>query len=246
MSYKRHNQREYQIPIRRQNIKSSLHGRGCQKRYPGINVARQVFEERSARSRGQDLVRVAQIAPSVQVWLKDPSRWDLPNVDTPDARRIFEHRSTREKAQDLARRARKTKNIELWAGNVNRYDFDNIDTPPEGKHIRRFKVMPKEEGKKLELKRTESKKTEEKKHTLPSKEEILQRAQEMHKEELVKGGLPALSAEESELKESGTFEEARTDLMRGEKSKADAQIEGYIHDLNSELEPMGYRVVEID
>jgi hypothetical protein len=34
--------------------------------------------------------------------------------------------------------------------------------------------------------------------------------------------------------------------MRGEKSKADAQIAGYVHDLNSELEPMGYRVVEID
>jgi hypothetical protein len=194
-----------------------------------------------------DLLKMAEIAPNVSAWLKCPNRLDLPGLDTPNAALVFSHRSKRSQAQDLARAAKKKVPVEVWIGDPSRFDVKGVDTPGSQKpKPRRFKVVEKEIGKKLELKRAESKKTEEKKHTLPSKEEILQRAQEMHKEELVKKGLPALSAEESELKESGTFEEARTDLMRGEKSKADAQIEGYVHDLNSELEPMGYRVVEID
>jgi hypothetical protein len=247
MSYKRHNQREYQIDVRRQNFRGSLHGRGGQKRYPGINVAKEAFEARSKRSKTQDLLKMAEIAPNVTAWLKCPNRLDLPGLDTPDATMIFARRSKRSQAQDLARAARRKVPVEVWIGDPSKVDLQGVDTPGSKKpKPRRFKVVEKEEGKKLELKRIESKETEEKKHTLPSKEEILQRAQEMHKEELVREGLPALSAEESELKESGTFEEARMDLMRGERSKVDAQIEGYVHDLNSELEPMGYRVVEIE
>jgi hypothetical protein len=244
VSYQKRRQAQYQIDVRRSQGIKGLAAR--KKGYPGINFAKEIFEGRSERSKGQDLVRLAQIAPSVTIWLRDPSRWDLPGIDTPNAQRIFEHRSTRQKAQDLARRARKTKNIELWAGNVNRYDFDNVDTPARGKHVRRFRVMEKEEDKKQELKKTETKKTEEKKHTLPSKQQIIERAQELHMQKEVKQGLPAISAEESELKESGEFEKARSELMRGEKSKADAQIESYVHDLNSELEGMGYRIVPID
>jgi hypothetical protein len=33
--------------------------------------------------------------------------------------------------------------------------------------------------------------------------------------------------------------------MRGEKSRADIQIEEYVHNLNSELEPLGFQVVPI-
>lgn len=245
MSYQKRRQAQYQVDVRRSRGK----GLAARKRgYPGINFAKEIFEGRSERSKAQDLVRLAQIAPDVTIWLKDPSRWDLKGVDTPQAARIFEHRTTRQKAQDLARRAKKTKNIELWAGNVNRYDFGNIDTPARGKHVRRlrrFRVMEKEQAKQ-ELKKAETKKTDEKKHTLPSKQQIIERAQELHMEKEVKEGLPAISAEESEFKESGEFEEARSELMRGEKSKADAQIESYVHDLNSELEGMGYRIVPID
>jgi len=247
MSYKRRNQREYQIDVRRQNIRSSLHGRGGQKRYPGINVAKEAFEARSKRSKTQDLLKMAEIAPNVSAWLKCPNRLDLPGLDTPDAAMIFARRSKRSQAQDLARAARRKVPVEVWIGDPSRVDLQGVDTPGSKKpKPRRFKVVEEEEGKKLELKRAESEKTGEKKHTLPSKQEIIERAQQIHMEKEAKQGLPTISAEESELKESGEFEEARADLMRGEKSKADAQIEGYIHDLNSELEPMGYRVVEID
>jgi hypothetical protein len=59
-------------------------------------------------------------------------------------------------------------------------------------------------------------------------------------------GLPAITPEESELKESGAFEEARAELMRGEKSKADAQVEQYVHDLKGELEPLGFTIVPLE
>jgi hypothetical protein len=244
MSYKQQNRRQYQKDIRRQSVKGSLHGRGNRKRYPGINVAREAFEARSERSKGQDLVRLAQIAPNVQIWLKDPSRWDLPNVDTPDAQRIFEHRTTRQKAQDLARRARKTRNIELWMGNINKMDLQGVDTPVKGKRVRRFRIMEKEEAKKILLEEKVKEKRESTRK-LPTKEEILERAQERFQEKQAKEGLPAITAEEQELKESGLFEVARAELMRGEKSKADAQIEEYVHNLNSELEPLGFQVVPI-
>jgi hypothetical protein len=125
-------------------------------------------------------------------------------------------------------------------GDPSKVDLQGVDTPGSKKpKSRRFKVVEKEIGKKLELKRV----TEEKKQgrKLPTKAEILERAQESHKVELVKHGLPVISAEEKELEESGMFEEARVDLMRGEKSKVDPQIEAYVHDLNGELEPLGFQ-----
>jgi len=245
MSYQHRREKTYQIQMRRSQGIKGLAAR--KKGYPGINFAREIFEGRSERSKGQDLVRLAQIAPSVTIWLRDPSRWDLPGIDTPNAQRIFEHRSTRQKAQDLARRARKTKNIELWAGNVNRYDFDNVDTPARGKHVRRFRVMEKEEAKKQELKRSESEKAKEKKagRHLPTSEEITERATELFQEKQTKAGLPNISPEKSELAEAGLLQIAREDLMRTE-SKVDSQVLEYVHNLNSELEPMGFRVVEID
>jgi hypothetical protein len=238
MSYKREHRRQYPIDAKRQSVKGSLHGRGVQKRYPGINLAKQVFAEKSKRSQTQDLLKMAQIAPNISAWLKCPNRLDLPGLDTPDAALVFAHRSKRSQAQDLARAARQKVPVEVWIGDPSRFDIKGVDTP-SSKKPRRFKPVPKEDAKKIEAEKKQGRK-------LPTKGEILERAQAIHKEELVKQGLPAISAEEGELKESGTFEEARVDLMRGEQSKADAQIEGYIHDLNSELEPMGYRVVEID
>lgn len=188
-----------------------------------------------------DLLKMAEIAPSVSAWLKCPNRLDLPGLDTPNAALAFSHRSKRSQAQDLARAAKKKVPVEIWIGDPSKVDLKGIDTPGSRKSKpRRFKPVLKAEAEKIEA---EKKKQGQK---LPTKAEILERAQEIHKEKEVKQGLPALSAEESELKESGEFETARTDLMRGEKSKADAQIEGYVHDLNSELEPMGYKVVEID
>jgi len=238
MSYKQRKQQGYQIDIKRQSVKGPQ-TRGVHKGYPGIRVAQEAFESRSQRAKTMGLLKMAEIAPSVSAWLKCPNRLDIPGLDTPNAALVFSHRTRRSQAQDLARAAKKKVSVEVWIGDPSRFDVKGVDTP-RGQKPRRFKPVPKAEAEKIEA---EKKKQGRK---LPTKAEILERAQEIHKEKEVKQGLPALSAEESELKESGEFETARIDLMRGEKSKADAQIEGYVHDLNSELEPMGYKVVEID
>jgi hypothetical protein len=247
MPYQRHGEQSYEIESRHARGPSGTlkrKGFGSKGRYPGINMAKQVFAEKSQRSRTQDLLKMAEIAPSVEAWLKCPNRLDLPGLDTPDAALVFSHRSKRSQAQDLARAARRKVPVEIWIGDPSKVDLQGVDTPGSKKpKPRRFKVVEKEEGKKLELKRATEEKKEGRK--LPTKAEILERAQELHKVELVKQGLPVISAEEKELKESGTFEEARADLMRGEKSKADPQIEAYVHDLNGELEPLGFQVVPI-
>jgi hypothetical protein len=185
---------------------------------------------------------MAEIAPSVSAWLKCPNRLDIPGLDTPNAALVFSHRSKRSQAQDLARAAKKKVPVEVWIGDPSRFDVKGVDTP-SSKDVRRFKPVPKEEAKKILEEKAKEKKEPTRK--LPTKEEILERAQERFQEKQTKVGLPAITAEEQELKESGLFEEARAELMRGEKSRADVQIEEYVHNLNSELEPLGFQVVQI-
>jgi hypothetical protein len=244
MSYKRQRQPGYQIDLRRQSVRI-LQARGKGKGNPGIKVAQEAFESRSQRARTMDLLKMADIAPSVSAWLKCPNRLDLPGLDTPDAELVFSHRSKRSQAQDLARAAKRKVSVEVWIGDPSKVDLKGIDTPSSKKpKPRRFKVVEKGKADAVELKRSESKKAEEKKHTLPTKTQILEKAQAIHKEELVKGGLPVVSAEESELKETGDFERARNELMRGEQSKADSQVLQYIDDLRKELEPLGFSIIE--
>jgi hypothetical protein len=232
---------------------------------PGKAFAKEIFEGRSKRSQAQDLARFATVTDDVTIWLKAPNRFDLEGIDTPSAQAIFDKRSIRQKAVDLAKRAKKTRNLELWAGNVNRYDFDKVDTPgAKGKRVRKFRVLPKKEAEehakkqrldkqkeldhqfldgKISKQEYERKRTEGRK--LPSSEEITQRAKEMFQEKQVKAGLPSITPEKSELSEAGLLQSAREDLMRT-GAKVDSQVLEYVHNLNSELEPMGFRVVEID
>lgn len=75
---------------------------------------------------------------------------------------------------------------------------------------------------------------------LPAKKEILEHAKRIELSDIVSSGLPALTPEEEELKESGAFQRARIDLMRSEETKIEMQQRKYLDQMAGE---MGLRVV---
>lgn len=75
---------------------------------------------------------------------------------------------------------------------------------------------------------------------LPSKSEILQRALAKDMEKQFRAGLPGITPEESELKESGTFQEAREDLMRDP-----AQVSEQLKYLDQMAEDLKLKVIPI-
>lgn len=268
-SYRRHGSEEYYLRSGRSLPSSSfkgLHGKGYGSRdkYPGINkavdfrksdkiVAEMAFAARSKRSQSQDLIRMAPVTDNLEVWLHNPNRYDFQGVDTADPKLIFSHKSKRAQAADLAKAAKRVP-LEIWIRDTAHADLEGVDTKnakqgstvKRERVVRKFKVMPKEEAKKHdELKKAETKKTEEKGHHLPSSEEINARAVEMFQEKQTKAGLPNVTPEKKELSEAGLLQAARQDLMTT-SAKVDSQVLEYVHNLNSELEPMGFRVVEID
>jgi hypothetical protein len=74
----------------------------------------------------------------------------------------------------------------------------------------------------------------------PKKSEILQKALAKDLERQFRAGINPITPEESELKESGMFEAARTDLMRS--NPAFSEQEKYLHDMAGE---MGLQVIPI-
>ena len=67
--------------------------------------AQRSFDRRSNQSKAQDLVRIAEVAPNIEAYLKAPNQFDWKGVDCPDPHLIFEHKSPREKAADLSKLA---------------------------------------------------------------------------------------------------------------------------------------------
>jgi hypothetical protein len=210
-------------------------------------AAKMLFENRSQRSQTQDLLRLAPIAPNIEVYMAAPNRYDWPGVDVPDPALIFSHKTRREQASDLAKLAGKAP-LEIWIEHTNRYDFDNIDTPRGGKAVplveqktavtktvRRFHILKKKIAEPAR---------EEPTRKMPSKAEIEQHAREIFMEEQAKTGLPSITPEVSELREAGLIQKAQAELMRSETTVADSQVEQYIHDLGAELEPLGYAIVQ--
>lgn len=53
--------------------------------------------------------------------------------------------------------------------------------------------------------------------------------------DIVGSGLPAITPEDYELKESGTYEEARRDLMRSQRTKALLEQRKYLADMAEEM-----------
>lgn len=73
---------------------------------------------------------------------------------------------------------------------------------------------------------------------MPGHDEILARATELFMQECARQGLPALTPEESELKEGGYWDRARSELMSGVKSQLEqylAYLEGEADKIRGEL-----------
>jgi hypothetical protein len=215
-------------------------------------IARRNFEKRSKRSQVQDLIRMAPLSPNLEVYLKAPNKYDFPNVDTLDPKLIFSHKTHRQQAADLAKLASKAP-VEVWVRNTAEHDIENVDTPMHRKKqavlpakTHKFRVKRKE-AEKEELEKAEKPKKEKKPvgRKLPTKEEIFEKAKEIAMIDQVKQGIEPITPEESELKESGLFEEARAALMRGEDTIVDAQVLQYVDQLKAELEPMGFSIVPL-
>jgi hypothetical protein len=47
--------------------------------------AKKAFNKRTLKSRKSDLTRLAKIAPNIQIYIKNPVRYDFPYVDTPNS-----------------------------------------------------------------------------------------------------------------------------------------------------------------
>jgi hypothetical protein len=69
----------------------------------------------------------------------------------------------------------------------------------------------------------------------PTKEKILQRAKRMDLYEGIMKGLPAITPEEHELKETGAMQRATIDLMTSERTRARSQMRQYLEDMAKEL-----------
>ena len=74
---------------------------------------------------------------------------------------------------------------------------------------------------------------------MPSRPDILARAQEMYAERQIRSDLPGITPTEQELKEAGVYEEARLDLMTTTQKTLSDQ-ERYLNDVAAE---MGYEVM---
>jgi len=77
------------------------------------------------------------------------------------------------------------------------------------------------------------------KHNMPSRPEILARAQELYAERQIKSDLPGITPTEQELKDAGVYEEARLDLMRVSQQALSEQEK----DLNDMAEELGFEVL---
>jgi phage gp29-like protein len=194
---------------------------------------------------------MAPLAPSLDVYLKAPNKYDFPNVDQPDPQLIFSHKTHRQQAADLAKLATKAP-VEVWVRNTARHDIENVDTPihrkkravlPAKTHKFRVKRKEVEKGELAEAEKPKEKKPRGRK--LPTKEEILEKATEIAMINQVKQGIEPITPETSELLESGVFEEARRELMTGEDTVVNTQILEYVDLLKTELEPMGFSIVPL-
>ena len=79
---------------------------------------------------------------------------------------------------------------------------------------------------------------------IPTKHRILERARELfHRRESASREETVTNPEESELKESGDYEQAKRDLMRGEQTEAVGQQKKYVKEAGAEV---GMTVLEED
>jgi hypothetical protein len=202
-------------------------------------TAEMVFASRNKRSQTIDRVKLGELGASLEAWLQSPTRLELPGFDSPNGRLIFSQKSRQDQVTDLLKAAKKTP-LEIWIKDTKTIDIKNAKPQaPRERVVRRFKVQKKG------LLERKPKKPEPLGRKLPTSEEIIQKAKENVMEQNAKKGLPPITPEVSELRETGEISKARDELMRTEATTR-SQIEQYVHDLNEQLEPEGFRVVPID
>ena len=233
-----------------------------------------MFEKRSKQSQVQDLIRMAPIAPNLEAYLKYSNKFDFPNVDTPDPKLIFSHKTRREQAADIAKLATRAP-VEVWIKDTSQHDIENVDTPKskrketvKEKIIRKFRVekkdkaekdakKAKEEPKEKQLDKPAEKtelKAEEKdatsplteEHKMPSKAEILEKAQQLYMADNGRFQDLVGTPEESELREEGYLKRAQFELLTSTDTKASRQVMDYVGTLKNELEQIGFTIVPIE
>jgi len=256
----------------RHGLSGSKFGRGKKGFNRETQIAREAFEKRSMRSQAQDLVRMADIAPSLEAYLKAPNKYDFPNVDMPDPKLIFSHKTAREQAADLAKCATKAP-VEVWIKDTAKHDLEGVDTPNNkdkakiSEKTRKFKVVKKEQKKaevEKELKKAEEKTKAEVKelakaeannpiiesnHKLPSEAEILAEAQRLYQQENFKPiheeTMPETMPTKGELSEEGYLQTAKLNLMTKGDTKNERQVFDYVENIRNELQKIGFDVVPI-
>ena len=199
MSYDTKGGHGYGNQSRRGSFHSGKGKKGFRQKRSEVKLARQNFEKRSERAQEQDLMKIADIAPSIEAYLKAPNRFDFPNVDMPDPKLIFSHKTHREQAADLSKLATKAP-VEVWIKDTSKHDLEGVDTPNSKNKAnilkkRRFKIVKKEKVKEeLEKAKAETKekaKALEKAEPtdlnspltdshMPSHKEILEHAQQLY------------------------------------------------------------------
>ena len=242
-------------------------GRGKGRSSNDTRLAQRDFGKRSLRSRSQDLVRIAEIAPNIEAYLKSPNEYDWKGVDCADPHLIFEHKSTREKAADLSKMAEKAP-IEVWIKDTAQSDIEGVDTPNSKNKAnilkkRRFKIVRKEKVKeetekaKVETKE-KAKELERAEPTdlnspltdsrMPSHKEILEHAQQLYMKDngIHQDFLGTNLPEETELREEGYLKRAQLDLMTKEDTQATRQVMDYVGNIRAELQKIGFDVVPLE
>lgn len=175
------------------------------------------------------------------------------------ASQVMQTRSPRAIQMDMKRLAKIAPSFEAWLKTPNRYDLPDIDTPDIKAQAKAIKqvleiesepvivITDSQQQPKAEFQIKPKQDVEEKrKGRTPDREAILAKAIELYQKDMALKGLPAITPEEQELKESGYWEQARDLLMYGEQRIVDAQVLAYIDSLKAELEPMGYTIVPIE
>ena len=196
----------------------------------------------------QDLNKQAPTTPNLEVWLRCPTTFDLPGIDS-------------KLSTDPAQRKRQVNNLAQIA--TRRKLEIEVRDPKSKKALRKFRVLKKDEAKK-ELEKKQETKTPEKMelkpkendvnsplvegHKMPSKAEILQKAQQLYMvdngrfQDLVGTNLP----EESELREEGYLKRAQLELLTSTDTQASRQVMDYVGGLKNDLEQIGFTIIPIE
>ena len=216
-------------------------GKGKGRSFNPLTIAKRSFEKRSKRSQEQDLRKIAQIAPSLSVYLKNPERFDLPFIDMP--------RNQNETIRVLCRLASKEP-----------CEIHVKDT--DAKRTKKVKVVKKQDVKaevekevqkleaKVQLAKSENPMAVGPESYLPSEAEILAEAQRLWLKENAKpkyeGFMENVAAPtKGELSEEGYLRKAQLNLMTKDTTQASRQVEDYLQNIRNEVQKLGFDIVPI-